>query len=684
MADTPGMSRRGFIAAGGLAAGSAAALAGDAPPAATARVTATVNGQAGSDPDGADYPATVPSVVGWVAAGGYWKPGASTRIAVPGPSSRTVRAVAGQLATDLQVLLGRRIEVVAGAPNAGDIALSLDANDTGLGDEGYLLDVGAAIVAVRANAQSGLLYGTQSVLQALAADPDARAVPCGTARDIPAFRVRGEMIDCGRKYYPLDYLRAEIRRLAWYKLNTLHLHLTDWNGFRFESKAYPDLASPEHYTQAELRALDEYAVSWGVTLVPELDVPCHSSWLTRYDARLRLTDTSMDAPDAWPGSSTGGWTLDVTSTYAREFVKTLLREMAQVFSGPYLHIGGDEIPYDAAKAASPALVSYAAAHGWKYPGDVLVDFINDLNTTVRSTGKTAELWQWWDYNGQHTSLSPDTTIRVDEWLDDPTRRAHLGYPTVGTDENSLYVSPGYGVAPGQYGYMPAETVYQTQAFPRGANIEGYKISRWSDKAENQPPEWFDFFAHRPRQVLAERVWGGPRSADAEHFYARADRIGDAPPNTLTAIPWTNYTVVAASSQETVAEHGPAACAIDGNPQTAWVSRYSPLAEFGDHTLQIDLGAQYPVAGIRVMPRQDGKTISALYATPCRTRDYRIEASADGKTWHEAATGTLANEQPASTIVFRTATRARQIRFIALSDWAAVHVVSVAELAGLRA
>ena len=635
--------------------------------------------------DAPGRPATYPSIRNWSGRRGRWSLARSSVILVEGPRPRVAQGVARMFGHDLAAETGRRVPVRVArhgaAARSHDVLLSLGAQDPQLTNQGYRLTVGR-VLAIRADARSGLLYGTESVLQIIKADPARTHVPHGTATDWPSLPQRGEMIDVGRKYYPLSYLRSQIRRMAWMKLNMLHLHLTDWNGFRFYSNAYPHLASPRHYTPEQLRSLDQYARHWGVTIVPEIDVPGHSSWLTRWDPRLALKCPSMSVSH-WPGGSMGGWVLDVTSPRARTVVKTIIRELASVFSGPYIHIGGDEIPYDADKDKCPKLVNWAKQHGYQYPGDDIVDFINDLDTAVHAAGKKAELWQWWDFNGQQTSIAPRKDIRVDVWLEDPQTKAAQGYKTIGSQDGYLYVSPGYGTVPGQYGYMPAKKIYNSYPFTFGPNIQGYKISRWSDRAENKPPSWFDFYARRPVEVLAERTWGGPRSVTAARFFERVDTIGDPPPSQLTAVPQWRYHLADVSSQETTAENGTATRAFDGNPLTAWSSQYSPVAPLGTQHLTIGLGRRYPVSGVVVEPRQDGKTISNLYDTLGRIKNYRLQLSADDRSWTTVASGTLPDDQTASTITFRPHA-AQYVRLVALSDWKAVFVYAIGELTVLRA
>ncbi|MFC9331985.1 family 20 glycosylhydrolase [Kitasatospora sp. NPDC057015] len=224
-----------------------------------------------------------------------------------------------------------------------------------------------------------------------------------------------------------------MRWMSWYKLNTFHLHLSDWNAFRIHSKVYPDLASPEAYTQAQITDLVAYAHSYGVTVVPEIDLSAHASWISNHaPGNLGFACDSLSKPTAksWEGTpGQGGWVLDITQPKTRDFIKALFDEMIPLFDSPYFRIGGDEIPNDAAMADCPQLVAYATEKKFAYPGDVFADYINTLNAQVRSYGRTTELWEWWDYDGR-MSIAPATNIVVDEWLT-PTQAAK-GYQVVDT------------------------------------------------------------------------------------------------------------------------------------------------------------------------------------------------------------------------------------------------------------
>lgn len=468
-------------------------------------------------------PEVVPRLREWTPATGEWQLQTDTRIVVGVPA---LAGTARQLSDDLFEETGLHVPMVVGVPaRSGDILLNRLV-DAALGPEGYTLTVGNR-VTLGGNTSAGVFYATRTLLQMLRVDPAHRHLHFGSARDWPEYRDRVEMLDVGRKFFPLAYLKLQIRRAAWYKLNTYHLHLSDWSGFRIESKRFPGLASPEHYTQAQIRDLVAYAHRYHVTIVPEIDIPAHSVVFSRYRPDLALHCPSMSKPHPvpWEGADAGGWTLDVTKPETREFISQLLDEMIPLFDGPYFHVGGDEIPYDDAKAACPELVRYASRHGLRYPNDAFIEFTNWLDGQVRRHGKIMQLWQWWDYKQKH-SLEPAKDIYVDEWLASPLKRAQSGYRTIGSDDQVFYECPGLRTPhPGDYCYADPRRIY-AYPYAHDADLYGYQFSRWNDGAENMSIEFLDQRALAPRVVFADRVWGGPKYPSVDLLLEAAQRIGD--------------------------------------------------------------------------------------------------------------------------------------------------------------
>ena len=180
-----------------------------------------------------------------------------------------------------------------GSPRAGSISLSLVVTDWLLGPEGYILCSSPETVSILANDPKGLFYGAVTLLQMVLTSPPGKSIPihCLYIQDRPRFRWRGLMLDCSRTFQSVDYIKKTMDRMAFYKMNVLHLHLTDDQGWRLEIEKYPELTAkgarfpkkykepPSHqgyYTQAEIRELVQYASKRNITILPEIEMPGHS------------------------------------------------------------------------------------------------------------------------------------------------------------------------------------------------------------------------------------------------------------------------------------------------------------------------------------------------------------------------------------------------------------------------
>ena len=247
-------------------------------------------------------PFVVPELTSWQGARGDFHP--TGRIVV---TDRAFLPVAERFAADYAELFSRRLTVVQGKGRAGDLVLSrTDRRDT-LGAEGYRLTVGETATITAATAQ-GAFWGTRTILQ-ISEQTRSHALPAGVATDRPAYPVRGFMIDVGRKYIPMDYLRQLVKVMAYYKMNTLQVHLND-NGFkqyfgndwaktpaafRLESDFFPGLTARDgSYTKKEFRAFQREAAVQGVEILPEIDVPAHSLAFTHYRPSLGSEEFGAD------------------------------------------------------------------------------------------------------------------------------------------------------------------------------------------------------------------------------------------------------------------------------------------------------------------------------------------------------------------------------------------------------
>lgn len=460
-------------------------------------------------------PDVVPSVREWTGGAGSYELGARSRIAV---DSKGLLGEAKLLHDNLAAVTGLDLKVVVDTNgHTGDVVLSEHGAPTDTGSEGYVLDVGDR-VNVKGTSSAGVFYGTQTVLQILRSTPGHRSLPRGEARDWPQFRERGYLLDAGRKYWSPDYVVQTIREMGYLKLNTLQLHLSDDNAFRLVSDRFPYLAAPQAYTKADIARFEAAAHRYHVTIVPEIEMPAHAGAILAAQPNFKIPCLSY------------GTTLDVTRPEVRDFTAALIKEFAPLFSGSEFDIATDESPTQVAQERCPELVDYAHAHGLKSTSDIFVNFINDMNSVVRSVGKRTRIWNWWDVN-QSPTISPDKNITVETWTSPATGESQdygpqhyldKGYDVVASPGDRLYITPGSNLLPDPKG------LYEQWTPQEDPHLRGYQISVWADNATSQTDSAFDSYLQRSREAFADRVWGGPRRGTVADLFARADAIGTPP------------------------------------------------------------------------------------------------------------------------------------------------------------
>ena len=262
------------------------------------------------------------------------------------------------------------ITQIKGSAEAAIVFTTLNPENQELGKEGYIITTSDNKISISANTGAGLFYGVQTLIQMLPADVKAPLEMHGCdITDKPAFAWRGTMLDPARHMISLDYIKKHIDRMAMYKLNTLHLHLTDDQGWRIEIKKYPRLTEISskrketligwqgqyknvsdfkfdgkvhsgYYTQDELRELVAYAAARHITIVPEIEMPGHSVCVLAAYPTLACNPGKFEVATYW-----GVFDDIICPTPAAiEFYETVLDEVCDIFPGTYIHIGGDEAP----------------------------------------------------------------------------------------------------------------------------------------------------------------------------------------------------------------------------------------------------------------------------------------------------------------------------------------------------
>lgn len=288
---------------------------------------------------------------------------AATRIVTAQGSG--VTEVAGDLAAVLRPSTGFGFAVVQTGEVAprNSVVLRLGTPDAKLGAEGYALTISENGVLLTANDAAGLFHGVQTIRQMLPASVESASpqpgpwrIPSGRIVDYPRYAYRGAMLDVTRHFFPVQTVERYIDELALYKVNMLHLHLSDDQGWRIAIDAWPDLAirggstqvgggKGGYYTKGDYIAIVQYAQAHFMTVVPEIDMPSHSNAALASYAELNCSGV---APPLYTGAKVGFSSLCVSKAVTYRFVDDVVGELAALTPGPYIHLGGDEAQATAA------------------------------------------------------------------------------------------------------------------------------------------------------------------------------------------------------------------------------------------------------------------------------------------------------------------------------------------------
>ena len=341
-----------------------------------------------------------------------------TKIVVSG-SEEGLENVANLLVQRLKPATGFNLEVSKGE-NADDNSIVLSiSEDSELGPEGYELAVSEEQLKITANNPVGLYWGVQTLRQLLPAEVERSnaaantpwEIATGTIRDYPQYSWRGSMLDVSRHFFGVEDVKHYIDLISLYKMNVLHLHLSDDQGWRIEIKSWPNLANiggrtqvgggkGGYYTQEEYKDIIDYASSRYITIVPEIDMPGHINAalvsykqlnpgpsINREPASARANRPK--AGEVYTGTEVGFSTLDIKKEVTFKFVNDVLRELASITPGPYLHIGGDE----AAVTKKPDYIA----------------FVNRFKEIVKANGKKMIGWE------EIAQADIDSTVIVQHW-----------------------------------------------------------------------------------------------------------------------------------------------------------------------------------------------------------------------------------------------------------------------------
>lgn len=468
-----------------------------------------------------------------------------------------IKPAVGLLGELFQRSIGQRAPVhVAGIEIAGKrpIVLESDADQAELPDEAYRLEITPKRLSIRASSPAGTFYAVQTIRQLAPAravttqpvsGPEPFAIPAVTITDRPRFGYRGLMLDCSRTFLRIEYLERYIDLLAFYKMNVLHLHLTDDQGWRVEIDAYPKLtevgskfdpAFPDevsgYYSKQEIRDLVRYAADRNVTLIPEIEMPGHClAALTAYPELSCQPQEYVIAPwrhmasqdpNKSPATPYGVFCVGNDKTF--QVLEGVLAEVIEMFPSKYIHIGGDEVP-KVFWENCPKCQARMNANDLENEKELQSYFIKRIGDFIESKGRRMIGWTEIMEGG----LAEDAVVMA--WLktEDVVEAARHGNDVIVAVLSHLYFDYPYEATPLKktYGFDP---IPESLTSDQVKHILGLQGAMWTHVARTEPE--IDRMI-LPRMIASAEVawapkggrdWGAFSGRITEH-YRRLDRLG---------------------------------------------------------------------------------------------------------------------------------------------------------------
>lgn len=471
----------------------------------------------------------------------------STQICYPEGNEKMKRN-AEFLASYIRKMTGVELALSTTMKSHNAILLQLD--DAVQHQEGYDLKIGTEQIVLKGSTESGVFYGIQTLHKALPITEGKAlaAIPCGTVKDFPRFGFRGFMIDVGRHFFSVDYLKEIIDMLALHNINYFHWHLTEDQGWRIEIKKYPQLTEvgskrketliswgsnkydgipvSGYYTQEEAKEIVRYAAERYITVIPEIDMPGHTLAALASYPELGCTGGPYEV------ATTFGVFTDVLcggNDKTLQFAKDVVNEIMDIFPSPYVHIGGDECPKEHWKTC-PKCQRKIKQLGLRDTKEHTKEnqlqawFMGEVEKEVKARGRKMLAWD------EILEGNPAKSTTVMAWTSPKARVKSLqqGHQTIACPITHLYFSnPGYNRL---RGVNSVARVYNFEPMPEGIskeeqqNVIGAQGCIWTEWTKDSVKmEW----QMMPRiAALSELQWSAPEGKNLESFLKRLEHQMD--------------------------------------------------------------------------------------------------------------------------------------------------------------
>ena len=440
----------------------------------------------------------------------------STGIFSPDQLEETATIAAQQLGINQPVNTGRK---------KNGIFLTIDKS---LHREGYVLKVGRRKIEITGGSINGVYYAIQTLHQIAGNDGLPSEVPCVSISDFPRFSWRGLMLDCSRTFQSTEYIRKTIDRLSYYKMNVLHLHLTDDQGWRIEIKSHPELTEkgskfhseynePERhqgfYSQEEMKEIIRYAGSRGITIVPEIEMPGHSTAVLVCYPELSCTGKMADK--IFPFFKGAGVTPDILCAGNEEtfaLIEDVIDEIVEVFPSEFIHIGGDEAP-KVRWEKCPKCQKRIKDQGLRDEKELQSYFISRVEKYINSKGRRLIGWSEIIEGG----LAQNAAVM--DWIGGAKVATEKGQDVVMSPTSHCYFDYPYTSINSEraYSFDPVKDLTSEQS----GHILGFQANFWSHI--DREPDLVDKQLFPRLLSIAERGWSPSNVTDWGSFRKRLEK-----------------------------------------------------------------------------------------------------------------------------------------------------------------
>ena len=468
---------------------------------------------------------TIPAPVSITATGEYFKLKPGTDIYIIGESEE-LNQIGQYLAEKLKPATGYMIEVkqASSVSKGRHIYLTLSDNETNPADESYELNITAKNIQLSANTPAGIFRGVQTLRQILPAKIELSTlqkgpwkIATGTINDRPDYAYRGAMLDVSRHFFQVEDVKRFIDLISYYKMNALHLHLSDDQGWRIEIKSWPNLAihggstqvgggAGGYYTQEQYSDIVKYAQERYITIVPEIDMPGHTNAALASYAELNCDGK---ATELYTGTRVGFSTLCAKKEVTYKFVDDVVREIAALTPGPYFHIGGDES--HSTKPDDYIIIVERVQDIVKSHGKIVIGW-DEIATTKLNEGSVA---QYWD-KAKNATLAVEQGAKV---LFSSAKKVYLDMQYDSTTKLGLHWA-AYIEVDKAYMWDPVSLVPGIDK----EHILGVEAPLWSETITNMDEIEYMAFPRLPG--IAEIGWTPAEKRDWNEYRERLGRHGE--------------------------------------------------------------------------------------------------------------------------------------------------------------